>query len=467
MSPRSGRDKRRTRDRASDSTRRSLALLIAVVLVAWVAGWKYRSYRQEASFLAFVPTPELDGTEPQVAEKTRALIADLRAHPTSAAAWGKLAMTLDAHNFRPEAILSYQKAAALDDRDFRWPYLCGIALKEMGSSDAVMWYQRARTLRADFAPLHVRLAQAFVDEGRWTEARAAFQEALRVDHSFPPAYMGLGRLALLDGHLEESRTYLRQSLTLAPDLRDAKALLSEVERRTGEASQSHRSLRRMVRLPKRGRLRDAITTARDAEGVSSSWDESRGHVYMSREQFPQAIEEFQKALAIRPTADLHNNIAACLYNLGRTDAALEHLHRALAMEPEHPEANCNLGILEMNAGHRDQAIASFRKAVERGSENPIVRQSLAWLLATRFNSSHDDAREAVTLISTVADGEEDDNPDTLRIWAAAYARAGLFPEARAAAAKGLQRAELLHVTDLADGLRRNLASYEKNQPVSQ
>jgi len=46
-------------------------------------------------------------------------------------------VNLYVHDFRREAISCFQQAAALDPKEFRWPYYCGLALSEDGSPEAL------------------------------------------------------------------------------------------------------------------------------------------------------------------------------------------------------------------------------------------------------------------------------------------------------------------------------------------
>src|SRR5262245_17579509 len=69
-----------------------------------------------------VPEPRLDGVEPPVAAEIRERRAAVLEEPEDGERWGRYGMVLDAHGHDVDAEAAYERAAALDPSDFRWPY---------------------------------------------------------------------------------------------------------------------------------------------------------------------------------------------------------------------------------------------------------------------------------------------------------------------------------------------------------
>ena len=59
-----------------------------------------------------------------------------------------------------------------------------------------------------------------------------------------------------------------------------------------------------------------------------------------------------------------SQLGRALYDLGETDAAREHLERAVALQPTHTPALLNLGVLNAKAGRFDDAMESYRRILE-------------------------------------------------------------------------------------------------------
>ena len=84
--------------------------------------------------------------ESPVVDKIKGLGEDVKEDPGSAEHWGKLAMNLYIHGFKPASVPLFKKAAALDENDFRWPYFCALVLNELGSDETVSWFEKSRKL---------------------------------------------------------------------------------------------------------------------------------------------------------------------------------------------------------------------------------------------------------------------------------------------------------------------------------
>ncbi len=195
--------------------------------------------------------PDLTGVEPQVAKKIQALEQDVEKKPQSAQAWGKLAMNLHAHDFQQESVACYQKAATLNPQEFRWTYFAAIALQEIGSTEAIVMFEKSIEQKPGYAPLHLRYAQALFAAGRVEDASTEFERAFQLDGKSAESLLGLARIAFASGRLEESTSKLLKSIELNPDLGEAHGLLSEVYRIQNRPHEAERELILSQELPRK------------------------------------------------------------------------------------------------------------------------------------------------------------------------------------------------------------------------
>lgn len=79
----------------------------------------------------------------------------------------------------------------------------------------------------------------------------------------------------------------------------------------------------------------------------------------------------------------HNNLAIHLNETGRTDEAIAHLHRALALQPDYADAHTNLGIAHALRGEWDPAVVHFSRAVTLAPEHRGHRLNLERALRMR------------------------------------------------------------------------------------
>jgi tetratricopeptide (TPR) repeat protein len=174
-----------------------------------------------------------------------------------------------------------------------------------GSLSACTTVPRVRVLHDPLTPAeHVTLGLAYESEGRSDLAVREYNEALRQQHAYMPALIGLGNLAFDRGAFKEAEAYYRQALGTAPD--DAGAnnnlamlyltqeeKLEEAERLASIALAQGGPLQPYVLdtmahiYIRQGRYRDAQAAVNDAEALAPTYDRA----------LHQRLAELQQELA--------------------------------------------------------------------------------------------------------------------------------------------------------------------------
>ena len=90
---------------------------------------------------------------------------------------------------------------------------------------------------------------------------------------------------------------------------------------------------------------------------------SIGNVYYDAQQFPTAIEYYEKALKSQPgNADVRTDMATAYWYTGNADAAIAEFNKALAYQPNKANALFNLGIVQWQGKMDiDRAVATWQK----------------------------------------------------------------------------------------------------------
>ncbi len=295
----------------------------------------------------------------------------------------------------------------------------GVVLASQGRiEEAKTHYQAALEIDPQDVDPRCNLAKLLATEGRFDEALACYQKALEVQPDFARPQSDLGDLLVHLGRLDEAVDHYRKALEIQPD--DATV---------------HYSLGDLL-----GRL--------------GRFDEAAGH--------------FQKSLEIAPdNADAHNNFGLALQALGRMDEALAHFQRALGIQPDNAEAHYNLGLALANQGRFQDAVAHCRQALRSKPDKTAFQRLLAWMLATCPEASLRNGAEAVGLAQRVNQFYGGRRVDALDTLAAAYAEAGRFPEALAAAKKASEIATQHHDRASRDALQARIAIYQSGRPFRQ
>ncbi|HUB68756.1 MAG TPA: tetratricopeptide repeat protein [Candidatus Methylacidiphilales bacterium] len=106
-----------------------------------------------------------------------------------------------------------------------------------------------------------------------------------------------------------------------------------------------------------------------------------GKILFQQGKVDEAIDRYQKALAIDPNLDLaHNDLGAALLQKGQLDAAAEQYREALKSNPDFAEARYNLGHVLAQQGRTDEAIAQFQEALRINPYYPETRVDLGNIL---------------------------------------------------------------------------------------
>lgn len=214
-----------------------------------------------------------------------------------------------------------------------------------------------------------------------------------------------------------------------------------------------------------GDLQAAIGEYERALAIDPSYTKARsnlGDALAALGRFDEAVRQYLRAIDTDPMLPgPHNNLASVLVARGDIDGAHAHFAEALRLWPEYGEAKYGLGRVHRGRGETREAIGLFREAVALKPDwtPPIV--DLAWLLATAPDAGLRRVDEAVRLAEGAVALTSRRDGSALDALGAAYASAGRFADAVAAAR------EALRVTGdegLRSAIARRLALYENGQP---
>jgi tetratricopeptide (TPR) repeat protein len=351
----------------------SLAFAIAALLVvaATVAG-------QE------VPRPDLGEAEPLVRQRLEALANRTATRPRDAEAWGRYAMALDAHELTAAAAVAYRRAHELDPDEQRWPYLLATLLDLTDPQASLPYYERALDLDPDYAPAHVRAAEALERLARVDEAAAHYRKALRLDPSNPFGPFGLGRLALLRSDLEEAVRYLEQARALDPEIKALTATLAQALYRRGESERARELARAAKSMPRNTYRPDPIRAAVKSEGADVRSILARSKSHRDKGRLEAALREARQAVEVAPDfASAHFTVAEIELLLGNAAAAVAPARRAAELDPQFALVPPFLAQLLFRLRRFEEAERWARRSVELEAEAAAMHLLLSMTAAQR------------------------------------------------------------------------------------
>ena len=100
-----------------------------------------------------------------------------------------------------------------------------------------------------------------------------------------------------------------------------------------------------------------------------------GRNLMETGQPEEALQHLQRALTLNPEKEdipyIHSYLGDCLKNLGRFDEAIEVVQQGLAYDEERPDMHNIIGVCYFKIARYDQAITHFHRAVELAPTSAI------------------------------------------------------------------------------------------------
>ncbi len=236
-----------------------------------------------------------------------------------------------------------------------------------------------------------RLGDIARAQGRLDEARALYEEAIRLDGEYPMAHANLGRLLVVAGEQERGLELLDRARNLAPSwdlfremLADTLARSTQTQARAGEISVEEAQARYLRAISidaysevaqillgwslyRRGdREKGLFILSRAAEqqrGGNRRACISYSEILLEDGQDDKALEYAQRACAT-PAAPgtAHRALGAALAQVGRGEEALAELYRAAASMPRDAGTALHLGKAYQRLGWTDHARRAFQTA---------------------------------------------------------------------------------------------------------
>jgi tetratricopeptide (TPR) repeat protein/mono/diheme cytochrome c family protein len=175
------------------------------------------------------------------------------------------------------------------------------------------------------------LGGAYVEVGRFADAIAPLEAALRLDERSATAHNDLGTALMEQGRLAEALTHFRRAAALAP--RDERMPFN-----LGNA------------LGRASRPGDAAAAYRRALAINPEFPDAHvnlGNLLSSHGRYKEALPHFERAADLVPDSPfMQNNLGSALAALGRLPDAVQRVRRALALRPDYEPALDNMRRLE-------------------------------------------------------------------------------------------------------------------------
>ena len=199
-------------------------------------------------------------------------------------------------------------------------------------------------------------------EGKLEEAISFYRQAIAIEPNSSVHY-NLGIAFHHQGNLPGAFTHYQEAIALNPDDIQVRYNLAFLLQQQGLLELAINNYQQVINLSS---PKDLIKVK-----AYSNW----GGILIGQGKFNEAIEIFEKAIALQPEdATLYNNLGQALLEAGNLEAgkierAIATYNQALKLQPELIVVRHNLGKAYQKKGLHSEAIAYFQEVIERQPNN--------------------------------------------------------------------------------------------------
>jgi tetratricopeptide (TPR) repeat protein len=306
---------------------------------------------------ARVSLADIYGAAGRDEDAERTLLAAIAAMPASGQAHYSLGRLYQLMAKNLDAARAFEQAAErnpLVGQDLLYDAIGGIYLAEGDFDKAAAAYQTRVDVSPNNAEAHRKLGDLLQQRNQPDEALAEFMAALLVDPNNVPAYAGMAQLRLQQGKYAEAASAAQTAVNLDPAHPGARYSLGASLLRLGRKAEGQREIEVFEKMQAANRLREdrdwelrlvrqAASTSLDKGDIEDVAVQLRKALELAPEdpqayislgvvvkklgRHAEAIELFQKAVAMKAGGDVHRLLAESYEALGRTSESQR--HRAL------------------------------------------------------------------------------------------------------------------------------------------
>lgn len=223
-----------------------------------------------------------------------------------------------------EALRWYRRALDIDPEFTRAHVGMGVALFQLDRfAQAVESLQKAVSLARDALPVNALrlLGDALRKQRRYGEAIETYRGILETDPQYAPAHAGIGYALAQLKRYDEAVESLARAVSLQPDSADAADRHVVMGRAFGALDRTEEAAEHFARAlnidPRNGAALDSFAVLR-----------------FRQQRFEEALGLYEALIETgEANAQVHLNMGATLYNLGRTEEARRSLDLAGALDP--------------------------------------------------------------------------------------------------------------------------------------
>lgn len=343
------------------------------------------------ALLGNLPVPNPKEMDHEVATLIMDGMKAVRRAPKSDETWGVLGTIYLAHEFKQEAAICFERAAQIDPKDARWPYLNARSLLLTEPHNAVPYLEQAIAVCGNKPPApRLTLCETLLQLGELDAAEKQLLIFLADNSRDPRARLIEARLMVMQERYADALAQLQQLRKLVAENRQGPILqlMAECLRRLNRIDEAGKAQSMAERLgepawddpymrevfkQKKG-LKTRLNEA-DLLYGSGAFDKSIALLEETIVKYPES--EWAKIFLARALIRTGSPDSERADQGDRLERAVKLLEEALALDPHSVEAMFRLGVAKGYQGNLAEAATLYQRAIDEKPDFTMAHYNLA------------------------------------------------------------------------------------------
>jgi len=239
-------------------------------------------------------------------------------------------------------------------------------LTQKNYAEAAFYYQQALRLNPSFSPAYFGLGLLFMDIGQHENALRVYSQLIKIDNKLYEAFANRAAIFIIMKMYQEAIVDLNEALklnNLDPEIYVNKGVVLNYLSRFDEAV-------------------DCFETAKKLGDKSHHIFNNLGISLYKLKRMAEALENYSEGLSIYPkSAVMHYNLGAVFHEMAGYQEALKHYDKAVGLDPNYADAYWNKSLIQLLMGHYEEGWKNFeyrKKKEDLANQYPVFNKPI-WL----------------------------------------------------------------------------------------
>ncbi len=224
------------------------------------------------------------------------------------------------------------------------------------------------------------LGKKAFEEEKYDLALQYLEKVALEKNNFADVFNMLGLMYYAASRFENAIGSFRKALEINPNYTEASLNLAVIYNELGRFDKSREmyAMAREVRRESRTYLDPYV------RGKLANMHYGLGTIYKDLGFYPEAADEFKKALTLRPEfADIRTDLGVAYRDMSDYENAIRELEEAVKQNPDYPSSRVQLGLTYYSMGQVEKAKTEWLKVLRKDPADKMARMYMNLLLTAK------------------------------------------------------------------------------------